>query len=199
MKEALLTILRDRHTSMTVFRKTADQLADLIASDAASCLPLDPIDILTPIGPCKGKCVNLPVTLVPILRTGIVLLAPFLRIFPNAQVGFLGVKREELTAAAFDYYENIPQITSDGYVFLLDPMLATGGTALLAIRRLLSHNIQPHQIHIISILSSTPGRLAIQKAHPEVRLYSVAEDPSLNEAKFIVPGLGDFGDRYFGH
>jgi uracil phosphoribosyltransferase len=171
MKEKFLKILRDRSTSRVAFREAADKLGILMAEE---------------IHVEKA-------TLVPILRAGIALLHPFQKKFPAAPIGFLGIRRDEKTALPHLYYENLPPLTEQ--ILILDPMLATGGSANLAIDRLKSKGAK--HIHLISVIASRDGIEAIKKRHQDIKIYSVAIDETLDADKFIVPGLGDFGDRYF--
>jgi uracil phosphoribosyltransferase len=177
MKEALLAQLRDRTLSMESFRKITEDLARLMAADLKI--------------PSSQK-----VILIPILRAGLALLPAFQNRFPQAPIGLFGIRRDEQTAFPHLYYENIPPYSEGAQILLLDPMLATGGSANAAIDRLKTRQRAP--ILLVSILSCLEGIQAIQKRHPDVGLYTVATDPELNAAKYIVPGLGDFGDRYFG-
>lgn len=180
MKDSLLTTLRDRETSQHEFRVAADKLTEILAAEMASELSLEPIALLA------------------ILRSGIALLPPFLRLFNDAKVGFLGIKRDESTAKPFQYYENIPPLSKNSTVLILEPMIATGGTALLALKKLAQHKIDLSRVFFIGFIASTEGLAAIREEFPQVQIKVVAEDKQLNAHKYIIPGLGDFGDRYFG-
>lgn len=180
MKEALLTLLRDQSIDEKQFRKAADQLCELLAADAAKSAKKE------------------SVVLVPILRSGLVLLPPFLRHFEEARVGFFGMRRDHETFKPILYYENIPPLDKKDKIFLLDPMLATGGSTLLAIQNLVQKGADTSRITLISLIAAPEGLTAVQKAFPQVKISTVAVDEKLNARKFIVPGLGDFGDRYFG-
>lgn len=196
MKESLLTILRDEKTSVEHFRQAAHRLADLIAAEATTLVEEKPKVIKTPLAKTEGMSVHQRVVLVPILRAGMVLVPSFLKYFPDAPLGFFGIRRDETTAAPQLYYENIPLLKPTDLVFLLDPMIATGGTALLSIQHLIDQGIT--KIILVGILGSKEGIEKIKKQHPNVEILVAAIDPELNSRKFILPGLGDFGDRYFG-
>jgi uracil phosphoribosyltransferase len=196
MKESLLTILRDEKTSVGQFRQAAQQLADLIAAEATSFVEEMPKAIKTPLAKTEGMSVHQRSVLVPILRAGLILVPSFLNYFPDAPIGVFGIRRDEATAAPQLYYENLPLLKSTDLVFLLDPMIATGGSALLALQHLIDKGIT--KIVLVGILGSKEGVERIKKQHPDVEILIAAKDPDLNSRKFILPGLGDFGDRYFG-
>lgn len=197
MKEALLTVLRDQTTPVVVFRKTVEQLAYILAAEAARDIPLEPHKVQTPFAEFIGKRQAKEVVLLPILRAGVALLHPFLEMFPGARVAFLGTQRDEATFEPSLYYENFPPIDENDHIFILDPMLATGGTAILAIRLLQKCGANPANVQVLGIICSTPGRKAVSGHFPTSRIRYHAEDPTLSPSKFILPGLGDFGDRYF--
>jgi uracil phosphoribosyltransferase len=196
MKESLLTILRDEKTTVEHFRQAAHRLADLIAAEATSLVEEKPKAIKTPLAKAEGMSIHQRIVLIPILRAGMVLVPSFLKYFPDAPLGFFGIRRDETTAAPQLYYENVPPLKSTDLVFLLDPMIATGGTALLSIQHLIDKGIT--KIILVGILGSKEGVEKIKKQHPNVEILVAAKDPELNSRKFILPGLGDFGDRYFG-
>ncbi len=199
MKDALLTILRDRKTSLTKFRSASDKLASILAAEVAQETISSPsFSIETPLAKTQGYQIKHQVMLIPILRSGISLLHPFLLIFEDAKIAFLGIKRDEKTALPALYYENIPNFSSEDLLIILDPMIATGGSAILAIQQLLENGASLNQIYLVGVIGSTEGIQRIQKEFPSLKMKIVAEDPELNVQKFIVPGLGDFGDRYFG-
>lgn len=198
MQESLLTILRDEKTPVGQYRQAAHQLCDLIATQATSLVVQDPIEVKTPLATTHGKKVPHRVILIPILRAGMAMLPSFLNFFPSAPVGFFGIRRDESTALPQLYYENLPPLQPTDLVFILDPMVATAGSSLLAIQHLLKKGVEPAKIALASVLASTDGLQKIKTAYPYLHVITAAEDPSLNDRKFIVPGLGDFGDRYFG-
>jgi uracil phosphoribosyltransferase len=174
-KSDLLRQLRDRSLPMLKFRKATAELAELMAKE----MPSGPNPIL-----------------IPILRAGLAILPPFQARFQEAPIGFIGIKRDELTASPALYYENIPHLKHDSTILLLDPMLATGGSADLALRRIKAKG--GSHILLVTVIAAPEGLTLIQRHHPDVRIYSVAIDEKLDSKKYIVPGLGDFGDRFFG-
>lgn len=197
MKQSLLTILRDRNTKESDFRRASDRLADLLAAEASLDIPQEPVSIQTPMGSAKGVRMGHNAVLIPILRAGLALLPAFMRVFDTAKVGFFGIRRNEGTAVPHQYYEKLPSFEKKDYILMLDPMIATGGSALLALNRLVELGAVPSQISLTGVLAAKEGLEAIRKRYPQVKLRVVAEDPELNAQKFIIPGLGDFGDRYF--
>jgi uracil phosphoribosyltransferase len=179
-KALYLSQLRDREIEMPAFRKAAHQLIHLLAHEALS--HLDTKD---------------PITLVPILRSGLSMLPVFLHYFPNASIGILGLQRDKKTAETMQYYCNMPPLTPEHRVIILDPMIATGNTARTAFDIILKHVPIEHTL-FVGIISAAQGVNAIKKAHPKAQLIVAGQDAHLNDKNFIVPGLGDFGDRYFG-
>ena len=176
-KVALLATLRDSKTSSALFRRTTSALSPLLVHEATE---------------------NKPSVLVPILRAGLSLLPAFSSAFPEASIGILGIKRDEKTALAGKYYEKLPRLTPNDHILILDPMVATGGTARLALTTLINQGASPSRITLISIIASAEGITSLKKTYPEVSLNILAIDPHLSSEKMILPGLGDFGDRFFG-
>lgn len=197
MKESLLTILRDKGTTTVAFRQAANRLAELIAAEVATSITEEPTSVQTPFGQAKGAKIPHNVVLISILRAGAILLPAFLRLFPEAKVGFFGIRRDEKTAQPISYYDNLPSITNNDWVVVLDPMIATGGSALLAMEKLSKLEIHPSRIIFAGVIASAEGLQKLKTKYPYLTVKIVAEDPSLNPQKFITPGLGDFGDRYF--
>ena len=181
MKPILLSILRDRLTPTAQFRGAANELFALMAVEES--LQINDHDLIV---------------IVAILRSGAAPLPFFLHTFANAPVGFYGIKRDENTAMPQKYYENIPLLSPENHLLLLDPMIATGGSAHLAISDLISKGANASRITIISAIAALPGIDRIHKQFPLVKIKAAATDKQLDAKKFIVPGLGDFGDRYFG-
>ncbi len=198
MKESLLSILRNKKSDLCTYREATNRLSHLIAADAALLVKEKPISFSSPLLPCKGRALAENIVLIPVLRSGIALLSSFLYFFPDAAIGFLGIHRDEKTAKPILYYEKLPPLSSQNLIFLLDPMIATGGTAILSIEKILEKGASPQQIHLIGIIGSTLGVRQIATKYPKVHVHLTAIDKKLNAKKFIVPGLGDFGDRYFG-
>lgn len=193
-----LTRLRDENNSRRDFRRAADSLARLLALQALAALEQESVEVLSPLGAAEGAKVKHSVILVPILRSGLAMVDPFRSVFPDSKVGFVGIKRDEMTAQPIHYYQNIPSISSDDRVLILDPMLATGGTAIETVGIIKEMGVEEKRILFLGMICATKGRERVQKAFPEINLIIAAEDPLLNSRQFIVPGLGDFGDRYFG-
>lgn len=196
MKESLLTILRDEKTTVEHFRQAAHRLADLLAAEATTLVEEKPKTIKTPLAKTEGAFIHQRIVLVPILRAGMVLVPSFLKYFPDSPLGFYGIRRDEATAAPQLYYENVPPLKSTDLVFVLDPMIATGGTAVLALQHLKDKGAS--RLILVGVLASKEGLDKIKKQHSDVTTHVAATDPELNNRKFIVPGIGDFGDRYFG-
>lgn len=191
-----MAILRSKDTSSPLFRQLLEEITLLIAAEATRSLKLDSIEIQTPMCAMTAETLlqKSPV-LVPILRSGLGMLQAFLTLLPQANVGYLGFKRDEDTHLATQYYDNCPNVR-DTTVFLLDPMLATGGTAVLAINTLKNHGAT--HIEFCSIIAAPEGIQAIQTAHPDVRITTGNIDDRLNTDAYIIPGLGDAGDRLYG-
>ena len=153
MRESLLTVLRDETTTTLQFRHAAGQLAHLLAAQASGHVSQEPKTIKTPLKQTEGKVVCQKVVLIPILRAGLTLLPAFLKFFPAAPIGLFGVRRDEATAQPQLYYENIPPINSNDLIFILDPMIATAGSALLSIKHLITKGADPSKIILAGILS----------------------------------------------
>lgn len=183
---------------MLQFRYAADQLATILAVECDALFPKSTIFVETPLAQTHGVRVKHEPVLVPILRSGITLLPAFMRLHPNASIGFIGVRRHEKTALPELYYKNLPPFTKDNPILLLDPMLATGGSATLAVSILKEAGATEKQITLISFVAAPEGITRFQEECPEVGLVIAQVDDKLDEHKFIVPGLGDFGDRFFG-
>lgn len=197
MRDLLLTILRDKNTGATDFRKAADDLAMILASETVHCLEKQKISIQTPLAKTTGHKIKSNIVIVPILRAGLALLPAFLKTFPDASVGFIGLKRDEKTYEANLYYKNIPKISAKDNVIILDPMLATGGSLVEAIKILLAGGAKENKIIYIGVVSAPEGLANLKKHFPKVKTIIAAHDQNLNKNKYILPGLGDFGDRYF--
>ena len=197
MKDILLTILRNKNTNTTDFRKVADDLALLLANETAHCLKKQKISVQTPLAKTAGYKIKNNIALVPILRAGLALLPAFLKTFPESSVGFIGLKRDEKTYEAKLYYKNIPKISTRDNVIILDPMLATGGSLVEAIKILMTAGAKEENIIYIGVVSAPEGLANLKKHFPKIQTIIAAHDQKLNKNKYILPGLGDFGDRYF--
>lgn len=197
MKEILLTKLRDRKTPLPEFRQVTHELAELLAAEASSTLPSKRSIIETTLSSAEGFTLQGRVVIVAILRAGLALVPAFLKLFPDAPIGLFGIRRDEETALPHLYYENIPPLQPTDHLFLLDPMIATGGSSIAALEKLVPR-LSPNQITLVGVISASPGIINIKKRFPVLRIITAAEDPELNAQSYIVPGLGDFGDRFFG-
>jgi len=198
MKKALITTLRNRNTSTEQFRQASDQLGTVLAMECDALFPKATIFVDTPLARTSGEYLKNKFVLVPILRSGLVLLPPFMRFYLEATVGFIGMRRDEITAIPELYYTKLPPFNHENPILLLDPMIATGGSASLAVKVLKSAGAIEKQITLVAFIASPEGIMHFQKECPEVGLVVAQIDEGLDEQKRILPGLGDFGDRYFG-
>ena len=196
-----LTALRDKNTDTPTFRRLADELVTLLAYEATRDVRVEPVDIETPVAPTRGIRLASPKPLVvPILRAGLGMLDGMVRLLPTAEVGFLGMVRNETTLEATTYANRLPDDLSGRQCYLLDPMLATGGTLAAAIRYLV--DLGAEDITAITLLSAPEGIARLEAATADlavpITLVTGAMDEKLNELGYIVPGLGDAGDRLYG-
>jgi uracil phosphoribosyltransferase len=168
----------------------------LLASEALRDVPSVPTTVQTPLGPADGRRVTRDVVVVPVLRAGLGMLDAVLELLPAARVGHIGLQRDEATAIASRYYSKLPPNLADSYVLMIDPMLATGGSAVAAIDLIKTAGAQT--IRMICIVAAPEGVRLVERHHPDVQVYTPVVDRELNAHKFIVPGLGDFGDRLYG-
>lgn len=198
MRNTLITILRDKNTNSALFRKTAEKFTHLLAQEAAASIKVKKIQVQTPFVATAGEKFEQDVVLVPILRSGLGFLPVFMSYFENAKVGFIGLKRDEKTAIAYEYYRNLPTIKKNDLVVVLDPMLATGGSAVDALKILKKEGIKPKNILFVSLIAAPEGLNKVKKEFPDVKIIIGVVDKGLNKQKYILPGIGDFGDRYFG-
>ena len=191
-----LTQMRQVQTGTKDFRENLDEIAELMAYEVCRDLPVEPVDIETPVAPCTGYPLSKEVIIVPILRAGIGLLDGIRRLVPTAKVGFIGMYRDEETLEPHEYFAKFPKDLEHAVVMVVDPMLATGGSAVAAIDVIKQRGAK--NIKLICLVGVPEGVRAVQKAHPDVDIYLAAMDDHLNEKGYIVPGLGDAGDRIFG-
>lgn len=191
-----LSIMRDKNTNTIVFKENLDEIAMLMAYEVTKDLPLVEYSIETPICKTVGKKLAKQIILVPILRAGIGLVDGFRRIIPSAKVGHIGLQRDEETLQPIEYYAKFPKGIEDAIVIVVDPMLATGGSASATITSLKKRGAK--NIHLVCLLAAPEGGAVIEKEHPDVNLTLAALDDKLNSKGYIVPGLGDAGDRLFG-
>jgi len=198
MEQILLTKLRDKNTSLTEFRAASDKLGILLAGSAARFLGANKKTIETPLEETVGYELNYKVTLAPILRSGFALLIPFLKFFEGARIATILLQRNEETAEAMHFYDKVSEIASDEKVILLDPMLATGGSATFALRILKERGAREENIICAFVVAVPEGIAKVKREFPGVTIVTPQVDRELNDVKFILPGLGDYGDRYFG-
>ena len=197
-QEYLLSILRNKETSRALFRSTAHLISRLLAFEVLDKIALSKTTITTPVGTTSGLSLSQRIVIVPILRSGITMVEPFLEIFPDACVGVVGLHRDEKTAQACWYYENLPPTSENDRIIIVDPMIATGGTGFETLTLLKKHNANLSTCIFANIISAPEGIKHIKCHFPDITIITAATDSHLNDKKFIVPGLGDFGDRYFG-
>jgi uracil phosphoribosyltransferase len=194
--EHKLAILRNRATDNKLFRETLNELSYLIVYEITRDLALQPVRIQTPLAPCDGQQLAEQVLLVPILRAGLGMVEGILHLIPSAKVGHIGVYRDEKTLCPVEYYCKLPPGAGSMRVFLLDPMLATGGSIAHAIDLLKAKGIRA--ITVVSVIAAPEGLEALRLAHPDAKIYVAMLDQRLNDRGYILPGLGDCGDRLFG-
>ena len=188
--------LRDATTPPPQFRKAAHRISLILATEALKDIPTKSASVATPLAEAPGRRVAGDVLVVPILRAGMGMLDAVLELVPGARVGHVGLQRDEATAVASTYYSKLPPNLRDSYVILIDPMLATGGSAISAIDLIKAAG--GRSIRLISIVAAPEGIAAVEARHPDVHVYVPVVDTELNAHKYIVPGLGDFGDRLYG-
>jgi uracil phosphoribosyltransferase len=192
-----LTILRDRRTPTKIFKELVDEIAMLMAYEATSGLPLEAVPVETPLEPAVGWQVSgKKLTLVPILRAGLGMVEGILRLVPGARVGHIGLYRDHDTLEPVDYYFKVPGDAAERDFFVLDPMLATGGSAAAAVTSL--KRAGATRIRFLCLVAAPEGVRRLASAHPDVPVYCAALDRELNAHGYILPGLGDAGDRLFG-
>ena len=195
VQDALVT-LRDHRTTADHFRRAATRISVLLAAEALRHLPTRAVSVDTPLGAADGRQVGVDVVVVPVLRAGLGMLDAVLELVPGARVGHIGLQRDEITAVASQYYSKLPARLDSSYVVMIDPMLATGGSAVAALDLLARAGAQA--VRIVCIVAAPEGVALVERRHPAVEIYTPVVDRSLNQQKFIVPGLGDFGDRLYG-
>jgi uracil phosphoribosyltransferase len=192
-----LTLLRDRNTSTKNFRQLLRETATLLCYEVTRDLPLDPVDIETPLLPMRSrKLSGKKLVFAPVLRAGMGLLDGMLDLVPSARVAHVGLYRDPDSLVAVEYYFKAPTLLSERLVIAVDPMLATGNTAVAAIDRLKEHGAG--ELRFVCVLASEAGLARLHEQHPEVRVWTAAIDSELNDHGYILPGLGDAGDRLYG-
>lgn len=191
-----LTIMRDKKSNATLFRSCLESLSYFLAYETTRDLGTRPVEIETPLAKMEAFKTKEKVVLVPILRAGLGMVDSFRKMIPPARIGHIGIYRNEETAKPVEYYSKLPTTTKGSVVIVLDPMLATGSSVIKAIDIIKTY--QPKKIKFACVVAAPEGIEALEKAHPDVECYTVSIDKKLNKDKYIVPGLGDAGDRIFG-
>lgn len=192
-----LSILRDKNTKTKQFRELVTEITSLMTYEIMKDLPLQEVEIETPVAKMTAqKLSEQPIVLIPILRAGLGMVDGIWSQVPSAKVGHIGMARDEETLQPKEYYRNLPVDTEKSRVFVLDPMLATGGSAAAAIAYLKSYGIK--HIEFVCMVASPEGIAHLTSEHPDVQIYAATVDEKLNENGYIVPGLGDAGDRLYG-
>jgi uracil phosphoribosyltransferase len=191
-----LAILRDKRTAPDEFRRVATRISVLLAAEALRDVPVAAAAVDTPLGPANARRMASEVVVVPVLRAGLGMLDAVLALVPSARVGYIGLQRDETTAVASQYYSKLPDRLDSAYVLMIDPMLATGGSASAALELL--RRAGARRVRIVCIVAAPEGVAVVERDHPDVVVYTPVVDSHLNAQKYIVPGLGDFGDRLYG-
>ena len=191
-----LAVMRNRDTTYAEFRQALYEAAAIMAVEVARDLPLKQVEIDTPLERTKGFRLRDEVAVVPVLRAGLGMVEGFLRLLPDARVGHVGIHRDEQEHMPIGYYERLPRGLPDARVYLLDPMLATGGSAVSALDKLKEAGAR--QLELVCLVAAPEGLKAVEDEHPGVRIWTAAVDRELDENAYIRPGLGDAGDRVFG-
>lgn len=193
--QSKMTVLRDANTCSADFRRTIGEVAMLLTFEAAKNIPMEDCKVTTPLCETIGKKIRGTVTVVPILRAGLGFMEGVLTVLPEANVGHIGMSRNEETLVPVEYYCKLPK-DLDAYTIVVDPMLATGGSAIAAIDQLKKRGLK--NICFMCLVAAPEGVERLNAAHPDVTIFTAALDDHLNEHGYIVPGLGDAGDRIFG-
>lgn len=195
LAQDLLTRLRDEATPPSVFRTLTKRLTATLILEATRDLPTASREVLTPLEPVQGRVLTADLVAVPILRAGLGMLEAVTDLFRTVSVGYIGLERDEETLQPTEYYEKLPPVEGKE-VILLDPMLATGGSAVRACQSIKARG--PAGLRMVCIVAAPEGVKAMEQAHPEIQVYGAALDRQLNDRGYILPGLGDFGDRLYG-
>ena len=192
-----LTLIRDIRTGTKDFRELLEEIAMLMAYELTRDLPMEEIEIETPVARCRSKIISgKKISVVPILRAGLGMLSGVLRLIPAAKVGHIGVYRDPQTLKPVEYYCKLPPDVEEREIIIIDPMLATGGSSVAAIDMLKRGGAK--QIKLMCLVAAPEGIKVVNEAHPDVEIFTAAVDERLNDHGYIVPGLGDAGDRIFG-
>ena len=195
--EYKLTILRNKKTTNSLFRQTMNEISYLIAAEVLKYVKYKRVSVQTPLTKTLGKDLSKTIVIVPILRAGLGLIEGFIKFLPNAEKGHIGLYRDEQTYRPVEYLCKLPRIKNKDFI-VLDPMLATGNSAIEAINLIKRSGVTPSKIKLVSLLAAPEGIQNIKKHHKGLHFFTCSIDKKLNKNKFIVPGLGDAGDRYMG-
>lgn len=192
-----LCVIRDKETKPPEFRRAVTQASMLLAMAATADLPTRSVEVQTPLAVAEGRVLEREdFVLIPILRAGLGMVEGIMQLLPEARVGHLGLQRNEKTLEADEYYLKFPEDMANSHVFVIDPMLATGGSAKVALSQVKARGAR--HIRLLGVIAAPEGIEAIHAEHPDVPIYVAAVDERLNEKGYIIPGLGDAGDRLFG-
>jgi uracil phosphoribosyltransferase len=191
-----MALLRDAATSSRDFKQLVGEIAALMTYEVTRDLPTEPVEVVTPLEMTRGERIARKIALVPILRAGLGMVEGIVQLIPNARVGHIGLYRDHGTLQPVSYYFKVPMPVADHWFFVLDPMLATGGSAIEAMSELKRAGAQ--HLALLCIVAAPEGVAAFTSAHPDVPVFAAALDRELNEHGYILPGLGDAGDRLFG-
>lgn len=192
-----LTHLRNKKTSLDEFRYHSDKLCQLLFAEALRGLEFTDVEIETPLEKIMSPKFAEQIIVLPVLRAGLAMLFGALQFLPKAKVGFIGLERDDETAIAREYYWKVPTVPLNSTVIITDPMLATGGSCLHLLRHI-TEKTQVKSLRVVCVIAAPEGIDAVHREFPHVQIFTAAIDSHLNSKKFIVPGLGDYGDRYFG-
>ena len=194
-----LTMIRQKDCGTKVFREVVNEISMLMAYEVSRDLPLEDVEIETPLVKTTLKTLaGKKVAIIPILRAGLGMVDGILELIPAAKIGHVGMYRDHDTLQPVEYFVKLPSDISERQLFVVDPMLATGGSAVAAIDALLKRGAQPSSIKFFCLVAAPEGVEVLRKAHPDIDIYAAALDERLNEHGYILPGLGDAGDRLFG-
>jgi uracil phosphoribosyltransferase len=191
-----LSVLRDHTTPHGAFRRALHEASAIVAIEATRDLPTEHVSVQTPLEETAGRRLRGDIAVVPVLRAGLAMVEGFLTLLPDARVGHLGMERDHTTLTPRGYFERLPAELAEASVFVLDPMLATGGSALHALDRL--KDVGARDVRLICLVCAPEGVAAVRERHPDVGIWTAALDDRLDENGYIRPGLGDAGDRVFG-
>lgn len=194
-----MAMLRDKNLGTKDFRDLVNEITVFLGYEVTRDLPQEEVEIETPMGKAKQKMITgKKLAIAPILRAGLGMVDGMLRLIPAARVGHIGMYRDQETLEPQEYFFKMPTDISERQVIVVDPMLATGGSAMMAIDSLVKRGVDPEHIKFVCLVSCPEGVKALEEAYPQIDIYTAALDEGLNEDSYIVPGLGDAGDRLFG-